>query len=307
MKVLTLGACGFVGKYLKQELEKNEHTVHTIDIQGNPDFMLDLLDADKVYAHLAAHRYDAVVHLAGFSSVQRSWEMPRRTLELNVFTTLNLLEGIEKTGLPTRALLIGSSDQYGVVPQDKCMVRETDECHPKSPYAISKQTQEAMALALAAGRKLDVVMTRSFNHIGPGQRKGFAVSDFASAIAEIREGDEHAIYVGNTDVYRDFSDVRDVARAYRLLLEKGRSGEIYNVGSGSVHSIQTILETLIHLSGKKIEVRLDPAKFRPVDLVKIGCINEKLRVQTGWTPEIPMHKSIVDTLAWWNEQTDARA
>jgi len=302
VKSLITGASGFVGMHLKRELENNGYEVYTTDISGNPDFTLDLLDAAKVYEHLQQHKYDVVVHLAGFSSVRLSWDNPKRTLELNVFPTLNLLEGISRTGFSTRTLLIGSSDQYGIVPSERFMLMETDPCQPRSPYAISKCTQEQMANALAASKKLDIVFTRSFNHIGPGQRKGFVVADLASAISDIQKGSEPVLYVGNTQAYRDFSDVRDVVRAYRLLMEKGRSGEIYNVGSGTVHSIQSILKALIDSSGLDIEIRQDPAKLRPVDIYKIGCCNQKIQEHTGWKPEIDIQQSLKDTLLWWQHQ-----
>jgi GDP-4-dehydro-6-deoxy-D-mannose reductase len=302
VRTLITGASGFVGAHLKRELGAHDYEVYTTDIGGNPDFILDLLDVMKVYEHLEKYKYDAVVHLAGFSSVKLSWEYPRKALELNVFPTLNLLDSISRTGFNTRVLLIGSSDQYGIVPQDRFLLTETDPCQPRSPYAISKCTQEQMAPALAASKKLDIIYTRSFNHIGPGQQKGFVVSDLTSAIVDIQNGSEPVLYVGNMQAYRDFSDVRDVVRAYRLLLEKGQCGEIYNVGSGAVHSIQSILQSLIELSGMNIEVRQDPAKFRPVEIYKIGCCRQKIMEHTGWAPEIDLKQSLKDTLAWWQQK-----
>ena len=304
MRTLITGANGFVGQHLKRELEANGYTVHTTDISGDVDFILNLLDGEQVHAHLKKQRYDSIVHLAGFSSVRLSWENFQKTLELNVFPTINILESVSQTHIGTRVLLIGSSDQYGLAAQAGHPLTEEDPCLPQNPYAISKCTQEQMALVLSVSKKLDIVLTRSFNHIGPGQRKGFVVSDIASSIAETENNSAPKLIVGNTQSHRDFTDVRDVVRAYRLLLEKGRPGEIYNVGSGKVHAIHEVIQMLIKLSGVSIEVISDAKNFRPSDITKIECSCEKLRRDTGWLPEIPMHESLKDTLKWWREQQE---
>lgn len=303
MRILVTGASGFVAPFLRDELTRHGNDVSLTDIRGEVDFPMDLVDEAAVDAHFHAYRYDAVVHLAGFSSVARSWQMPKRVMELNVFPLLHLMKAISATAPGTRLLVIGSADQYGRVPADTVYLRETQPCQPRSPYAISKYAQEGLALALGLGQKLDVVLTRSFNHIGPGQEKGFVTSDFASAIAQAVHGGPPVVSVGATDVYRDFTDVRDVARAYRLLLQHGRAGEVYNVGSGRLYAIGDILQTLIDLSGVNIQVRKDPAKVRPVDVERVGCCPEKIRTDTGWTSEIPMEQSLQDVLQWWISRT----
>jgi len=299
MKVLVTGAGGFVGPYLSAELRGHAHEARTTDIRGPVDFLLDLLDADAVHRHFTENRYDAVVHLAGFASVAKSWEKPKLTLELNTFPLLYMLDALSVSSPHTRVLVVGSADQYGTVPPGKILLDESDPCFPQTPYAISKHTQERLALCIAASRKLNVVLTRSFNHIGPGQEPGFVVPDFASAIARIMGGAEPVIHVGNTQAYRDFTDVRDIVCAYRLLIEHGKSGEVYNVGSGLLHSIQYILDTLIALSGLSITVEPDAKKMRPIDTFKVGCCNAKIHGDTGWEARIPIEDSLKAILDHW--------
>lgn len=299
MRTLITGAGGFVGKHLGDELLANGYEATTTDIRGEVDFLLDLMDPGAVREHFSRHQYDSIVHLAGFSSVGRSWQAPKRTLELNTFPTLHIMDALAAGSPQTRLLIIGSSEQYGVVRSDKVYIDETEPMHPANPYAISKWTQERMAWAVAVSKKLDVVFTRSFNHIGTGQEKGFVIADFASAVAAVMQGGEPVLYVGNTEAFRDFTDVRDVVRAYRLLLEKGKSGEAYNVGSGRVYSIQELLDMLIALSGQAIEVRKDPAKMRPVEVMKLGCCYDKLKEATDWVPQTSMIQSLEDVLCWW--------
>lgn len=299
MKVLITGAGGFVGPFLRAEIDAAGYTAVTTDVRGQVDVPLDLLDAEAVTAHFAAHRYDAVVHLAGISSVSLSWKMPKRTLSLNVFPALHIAQAVAETAPATRLLAVGSADQYGVTVGEDVLLDEDDPCRPRSPYAVSKYAQEGMLLALCASLGLDVIATRSFNHIGPGQEKGFVISDFASALADIMRGAPPAIKVGNLDASRDFTDVRDVARAYRLLLEGGRRGEVYNVGSGIAYRIGDILQAMIQLSGRVVEIQQDPERLRPVELLRLRCDNTKLQTDTGWSPTIPLEESLRNVLDWW--------
>lgn len=301
-KALITGAGGFVGACLRDELSQNGWQVTTTDILGNVDIRLDLLDAEAVLAHMLQHRYDAIFHLAGFSSVRGSWEAPKRAFSLNVFPTIHLLDALHQVGGESRMLVVGSSEQYGRLPEGLELVDEQVPRNPQNPYAISKNAQEQMALALSAKYNLDVLYTRSFNHIGPGQAKGFVVSDFASSIAAIMNGAAPVVRVGNTKAYRDFTDVRDVARAYRLLVEKGARGEIYNVGSGAAVSVQEVLDTLIRLSGQEIQVEQDPEKYRPLDQPRIMCDKRKIAKHIGWNPAIPLEESLRNTLSWWVSQ-----
>lgn len=301
-KALITGAGGFVGACLQEELSQNGWQVTTTDIQGDVDIHLDLLDAEAVLAHMLQHGYDAIFHLAGFSSVRDSWDVPQRAFALNVFPTIHLLDALHQAGGQSRLLVVGSSEQYGRLPAGVEEVDEQVSRNPQNPYAISKNAQEQMALSLSAKYHLDVLCTRSFNHIGPGQAKGFVVSDFASSIAAIMNGAAPVVRVGNTKAYRDFTDVRDVARAYRLLVEKGTPGEIYNVGSGTAVSVQEVLDTLIRLSGREIQVEQDPNKYRPLDQPRIICDGRKIEQCSGWKPTIPLEESLRNTLSWWNSQ-----
>lgn len=302
-KVLITGANGFVGNYLRAELKANGYEVVTTDVAGPIEVEADLLDKEGVMLLLYQTKPDAVIHLAGQSSVGYSWENPIKTLDLNVKTTIHLIDAITQCNPAIRLLVIGSSDQYGVVPQNKFLVDEMVPLNPQSPYAISKCTQENMAIAFSKARNLDILTTRSFNHIGPRQRPGFVVADFSKSIAEVENDVKPIICVGNLDAYRDFTDVKDVVRAYRLLLENGRSREVYNVGSGELRSIREILENLIAISGKEIDIQVNPAKFRPVELYRLGCNHEKLTRDTGWVPKYNIKDSLSDTLNWWRQQT----
>ena len=299
MRVLITGAGGFVGPYLFDELMRHGHEALSSDIRGSVDYNLDLLDAGAVLRHFSECRYDAIVHLAGYSSVARSWKKPKAALEMNIFPLLHILDAISISSPDTRVLVIGSADQYGIVSNGNVYLDESEPCIPNSPYAISKYAQERLAISIAAEKKLDVVLTRSFNHIGPGQETGFVVADFASAIAGIIHGADPIIRTGNTKAYRDFTDVRDVARAYRLLVERGKSREVYNVGSGRLYSIQFILDTLVAKSGISICMQADAKRTRPVDVLKLGCCNNKINNDTGWNADIPIEDSLQTVLDYW--------
>lgn len=303
MKALVTGANGFVGPYLVAELREHGYEVDTTDVSGEVTCRLDLTNSHAVETHLRTHAYDSIFHLAGFSSVARSWQTPDRAIALNVLPTIYLLQAMSLHSPVTRLLVVGSSDQYGVLPGETEYIAETMPCRPKSPYAISKCTQEQMALSLAQSKNLSVVLTRSFNHIGPGQAEGFVVSDFSAGIARIMKKEKPPVLsVGNTGAFRDFTDVRDVVRAYRLLMEKGRAGEVYNVGSGQMLSIQHILDTLVSLSGMDIAVAQDPARMRPIEILKLACDNTKLKTDTGWAPVYEIEDTLKDTLTYWLAQ-----
>lgn len=302
MVVLVTGANGFVGRYLCKELADGGHNVVTTDVCGVVDVTADLLNEEAVHELMVSIRPDAIIHLAGQASVTLSWEKPKWTETLNVHTTLNLLNAISGAIHPVRLLVIGSSDQYGLIQGESFMVTEQTPCRPINPYAISKYTQEQLALTLACAKKLDVLCTRSFNHIGPGQSKGFVVSDFSSCIVAIERGADPVMCVGNLEVYRDFTDVRDVVHAYRLLLENGHTREIYNIGSGIPVAISQLLSMLIEMSTMTILVKQDPTKMRAIDMLRVGCNHDKLTADTGWVPQIPLRESLYDTLDWWRKQ-----
>ena len=299
MVVLITGASGFVGRYVFEELSRHGHQAVRTDIAGDVDTTADLLNEEETRALISGVKPDAVIHLAGQASVALSWEKPKQTETLNVHTTLNLLQAIAHVNKAIRLLVIGSSDQYGKTLQDHCSITEDMPCRPMNPYAVSKLAQEQMALAVARHHQLDVLCTRSFNHIGPGQKPGFVVPDFSQGIVAIERGAEPVLKVGNLSVYRDFSDVRDIARAYRLLIESGRSGEVYNIGSGRLVKIDELLQTLIGMSGASVRIEVDSQRLRTHDIKHAACDYQKLSTDTGWEPQIPLQESLKDTLEWW--------
>ena len=306
-KVLIIGVNGFVGAHLCHELIKNGYECYGADL-NDKNFnikeviflQVDILKYDMVSELIKKVEPDYIINLAAISSVKLSWEIPQKTFDINVNGTLNILEAIRKNNLiKTRMLLIGSSEQYGDIDYSK-PVSEKYELNALNPYGISKATQEKIAKLYVKAYDMEIIMVRAFNHIGPGQGKGFVVPDFCSQIVEIeKEKREPIIKVGNLKAKRDFTDVRDIVKAYRLLLEKGKSGEIYNVGCGETISIQEILNILISYSKKNIKIEIDSNKFRAIETPKIQCNNSKLVNETKWTPIISIEESLEDVMAYW--------
>lgn len=296
-KVLITGADGFVGKYMSKHLSENGYEVITTDIQGNVDAILDITNRPQIVQVLEEYQVDAIVNLAGFSSVKESWTDPQSAFSLNVNGTLNILSTVRKVDPSIRILIVGSSQEYGHVNTIE-FVNEDFAMNPANPYAMSKYAQEQMTVMLAREWGLDTVMTRSFNHYGFGQPKGFVISDFASSIAAIENGSGHCMNVENIDVYRDLTDVRDIVNAYRLLLEKGKTNSIYNVGSGRVYHIREILERMISLSTAP-DIKIQTAKIRKNETNYIGCDNDKLLTETGWTPRYALYDSLKEILDFW--------
>lgn len=311
MKALITGVDGFVGYYLTQHLLEQGDEVYGTTIL--PDYKneaitvmkMNLLDQANVEAVISEVCPDVIYHLAGQSAVGLSWDKPQLTMNINVNGTLNLLDAVRNndskdcTGHKTRVLIIGSSDQYGPVRPEECPINEERPLSPVSPYGVSKMTQEQMAKLYAKSYGMEIVMVRAFNHIGPLQNKNFVVADFASRIAEIENGAEPIIRVGNLEAYRDFTDVRDIVRGYRLLVTKGRAGEVYNIGSGKAIKVREILDELVKLSTKEITVEVDPSKIRPVDVPLVECDNSKIKQDTGWQPIHSIKETLKDTLGYW--------
>lgn len=299
-KALITGANGFVGYYLRDELEKNEYIVSGMDIVGDDDVhCADLTDYSAVKQVIDAVKPDCIFHLAGQASVGFSWENPQLTFDVNVKGTLNLLEAVRCMDKTISILVIGSSDEYGKVREKDCPIKETLETDPCNPYAISKQTQEELCRLFVKAYGMRIIMTRSFNHTGPRQKKGFVVPDFCSRLVEMERAGQYRLEVGNLEAKRDFSDVRDIVYAYRLLLEKGKSGEVYNVGSGCAYYIRELLDKLICISGYSVEVCIDRKKMRPIDLPLIQSDINKLSICTGYYPRYSIEQTLKDTFAYW--------
>lgn len=300
MRALITGSQGFVGGYLRRELEQNGYEVIGLDVQsGENTVQADLLDAKRLAALIQELASDVVFHLAGQASVAQSWKIPQKTVEINVIAAINLMEAVRLTTPQARMVLVGSSDQYGNLGEAGRLVSETMETRPQTPYAVSKQAQEEIARVYVRAYGLHICMTRSFNHGGAGQREGFLIPDFAAGVARVEKGLINSLRVGNLASRRDFTHVKDVVRAYRLISERGTPGEVYNVGSGTVHSAQEILDRLCAMAVCPIPVEQDPAKMRPSDTPVICCDHSKLTAHTGWQPEIELSVILRDMLEEW--------
>lgn len=305
MKALITGVDGFVGYYLSKHLLEQGDEVYGTTIL--PDYIneelqvlqMNLLDEENVDEVIDHVRPDVIYHLAGQSAVGLSWQKPALTMSINVNGTLHLLEAVRKYCKGAKILIIGSSDQYGPIKAKECPIKEDRLLAPVSPYGISKMTQEQIATLFVKSYHMNIIMVRAFNHIGPRQGKNFVVADFASKIAEIEKGADPIISVGNIDAYRDFTDVRDIVRGYRLLITKGHIGEVYNIGSGNPVKIREILDLLISLSHKDIKVEIDEAKLRPIDVPIVQCDNTKIKAHSGWNIVNEIHQTLEDTLNYW--------
>jgi len=292
MKLLLTGSDGFVGSLLKRE----RPCVPLTDDGGN----VDLRDADRLRRAVGRIAPDAVIHLAAQSFVPESFARPRETYEINFLGTLNLLEALKAANFAGRFLFVGSGDSYGLVAPDELPIDEAQPLRPRSPYAVSKAAAEALCYQWSQSEAFALVMTRSFNHIGPGQSERFVVSDFARQVVEIRKGlRPPLIRTGDIDVARDFTDVRDVVAAYLLLLEQGRRGEVYNVCSGSEQSIRDVLMRLLRLAGVEAAVEQDPLRLRRAEQRRMCGSPRKLERDTGWARKFSLDTSLADILNDW--------
>lgn len=299
MKVLITGSTGFVGPYLKKELESHGYEIFGLD-RHNPEniknvFCGDICDSEFVDSVVEKVSPGEVYHLAGFSSVKKSFEEPELAMRINVGGTENLLGAVSRLCPKSKILMVSSADVYGK--PKKIPINENEEVKETSPYSRSRIAQEKL---INRFKDLFIIVSRSFNHTGPGQSEIFVLPDFTKQVVEIEEGiKESIIYVGDLDVVRDFSDVRDIAHAYYLLLQKGKRGNIYNVGSGNGYNLHELLNRIINLSKIKIEIRKDPAKIRPIEIMELVADNSKLKNDTGWKPIYTMDKTIDDLLHYW--------
>jgi GDP-4-dehydro-6-deoxy-D-mannose reductase len=314
MRVLVTGANGFVGRWLTAALRERGHEVigagHVA--QGGDVLPLDLADTLSIRGVVDVARADAVAHLAAQAFVPMSISDPIGTYQINVAGTLHLIESLRAVrdagGPDPRVLVTGSADVYGTQPSSAFPLRETVATNPANPYAASKIAAEAFAIAAARTYALDIVVTRAFNHIGPGQDARFVVSSFAHQLAAIAAGGPPLMMVGNLEAQRDFLDVRDVVRAYAFLLERrGDAGEIYNVCSGQAVAIKDVLRQLVLQARVGVEIRDDPARMRPSDIPLLCGDAGKLRAATGWTPEMTLAASLRDIYADARERVAAGA
>lgn len=310
MKALIIGGAGFVGGYLISELAGSGYEVHATCLPSekieNHDctvHILDILEPEAAAAVFNEVRPDVVFHLAAQSSVALSWKKPQLTADINVKGTLNVLEAMRTAeNKDMRMLLIGSGEEYGFIREGACPLGEDEPLRPGNIYAATKACQGMLGEIYFRAYKLDIIMVRAFNHSGPGQLPMFVISDFCRQIAGIEKGlRSPEMSVGNLSAMRDFTDVRDVVRAYRLLGEKGAGGRTYNVGRGKAVSIQYILDTVISMAGCGIDVKQDPARMRASDIPLIEPDVSLINADTGWSAEISMEQTIRDTLDYWRK------
>ncbi|HSX18674.1 MAG TPA: GDP-mannose 4,6-dehydratase [Candidatus Saccharimonadales bacterium] len=309
-KALITGIAGFAGSHLtKYLLEKNidiygfyhpDHPTDNLDsIKDRINLVAcDVLDAKKVESEIKKIKPDYVFHLAAFSSPAQSFIDPASTLQNNILCQLSILESIAKNDIDARILVVGSADEYGNIDEKYLPVGEETPLAPNSPYAVSKVTQDMLGLQFFLHKKMKIVRVRPFNHIGPAQAPVFVVPAFASQIAQLEKNGGGTLKVGNLETYRDFTDVRDIVKAYLLALDKGEFGEVYNLGSGKSVRIKDVLDKLLSHSKVKIKVEIDKSLLRPVDIKKISCDFSKFQKKTGWQPSIPLEVTLSDTIEY---------
>jgi GDP-4-dehydro-6-deoxy-D-mannose reductase len=307
-KALIVGAAGFVGGYLAHELQKNHGMeVHAtklsrdqLALDGVTVHDLNILNKEEIIELLYRVRPDYIFHLAAQSSVSVAWNNPGLTIDINVKGSVNMLDAVRELFYKPRVLMIGSGEEYGHIREGETPISEENHLRPGNIYAATKACQNMISSIYTQAYDMNVMMVRAFNHIGPSQLPIFVIADFCKQVAEIEAGKkEPVMYVGNLAAKRDFTDVRDVVRAYALLIQKGIPGETYNVGSGHAYAIREILDLIISLSGREIKVEIDPNKIRPVDVPIIEADITKLHEVTGWQPDIPIRQTIQETLDYW--------
>lgn len=312
-RVLITGVSGFAGSFLAERLlSGNMYEVFGTYHSTKPDFFsstrlqsrsIDLENAGTVDALIADVRPDIIIHLAALAAPAESFHTPAKTITNNVVGQINLLEAVHKHKLEqVRIIIVSSADVYGLIKPEDVPIDEETPFRPGNPYAVSKITQDYLGLQYFLAYKLNIVRVRPFNHIGPRQSDRFAIASFAKQIAEIEKGKlEPILKVGNLDSKKDFTDVRDIVRAYELLFEKGDVGDVYNLGSGKAHTIQELLDILLSLAKKDISVEKDPMRIRPSDTALLICDNTKLKRATGWEVEIPIEVTLRNILDYWRE------
>ena len=315
MRILITGVTGFVGSHLAEYcLDLGHEVAGTMRWRSQQENLADVGNKVKLYecdlrdGTAARHvigdfRPDRIFHLAAQSFVAASWSAPAETLTTNVGCQVHLLEAIREARIDTRVQVAGSSEEYGEVLENELPIRETNPLRPLSPYAVSKVAQDLMGFQYFKSYGMWIVRTRAFNHEGPRRGEVFVTSSFAKQIALAEAGKaEPVLQVGNLEARRDFTDVRDVVRAYWQALESCEPGEVYNIGSGKAWRIADVAELLIGMAKVPVEARPDPSRMRPSDVPVLQADTTKFRAATGWAPEIPFEQTLEDTLEYWRER-----
>ncbi|OGG06404.1 GDP-mannose 4,6-dehydratase [Candidatus Gottesmanbacteria bacterium RIFCSPHIGHO2_02_FULL_40_24] len=315
-KALITGITGFAGSHLAELLIKENVEVHgilrwrsktdnieTIKHKINL-YEADLLDAHSLYTVVDNIRPNFIFHLAAQSYVQTSWSSPSNTLEINVVGTVNIFEAVRKTGLPIAIQIACSSEEYGRVHPSELPIKENNPLRPLSPYAVSKLAMDYLGYQYWESYQMRIIRTRGFNHTGPRRGDVFAESTFARQIAEIEKGKKKpVVLVGNLNARRDYTDVRDMVRAYYLSVQKCKSGQVYNISTGKSWRIGDVLDLLIKKSNKKIRIIQDKARLRPSDVEVLVGDASKFKKETGWKPVIPFEKTMEDLLNYWRQRS----
>jgi len=318
MKLLVTGFTGFVSSYflsLLNEMEpgsevlgvdKNEYTKRS-DAYPNLNIhskKIDLLNKKDVEEMLISFQPEYILHLASVSSVAQSWHTPLDSFVNNTNIFLNLVEQVRISKIPCRILSVGSSEEYGQVDHADLPLTEEHRLNPLSPYAVARVSQEMLSTIYAEGFGLDIIITRSFNHIGPGQSENFVISSFAKQLVQLskKQDRENKIITGDLSITRDFLDVRDVVNAYYVLLKNGRKGQVYNICSGNGCTLKDIVLKMAGLLAIDINMETDPALVRPNDNKIIIGSCEKINRELGWEPRIPLDQSLADIIAYWQQK-----
>ena len=295
MRALITGANGFVGTHLVAHLvERGDDVIESAT---------NIVDRAAIGAAIVDARPEVVYHLAAQADVSGSWDTPIQTIRVNVEGTVNVLDGARAAGA-RRVLAVTSADIYGLVDEAALPITEDAPVRPVSPYAASKAAADMMCIQAGLAHQLDVVRARSFNHLGPGQSDRFVASAVASRIVRNEKSGERTVRVGNLEARRDFTDVRDVVRAYRLLMEHGRAGDVYHVCSGVDRPVRELAEALIAMATTPMTLEVDPDLVRPIDLKVLRGDNAKLRAETGWQPAIDIDATLSDLLEFWRRNPD---
>ena len=313
-RALITGISGFVGSHLAEFLLNKGVEVHGIirwrskmDNIIHIKDKLKLVDADMRDGHsllkaVEESEPDYIFHLASQSFVPMSWRAPADTMETNAVGTIHLFEAIRQSKYNPVIQIAGSSEEYGMVYPDELPIKETNPLRPLSPYGVSKVTEDMLGCQYHRSYGLKIIVTRAFNHTGPRRGDVFVTSNFSKQIAEIEKGvKEPVMYVGNLNAKRDFSDVRDIVRAYWLSVAKCDYGEVYNICSEKARTIQSVLDLLLDMADKNVEIKQDPSRMRPSDVEILQGDCSKFRARTGWKAEIPFEKTMEDLLNWWRK------
>jgi GDP-4-dehydro-6-deoxy-D-mannose reductase len=314
-KYLITGFSGFVGRHFVEYLEDKGDSclVKGLDI-SNPDFRcdhyknvkvsfdkVDLLSKEQVEYIIHEFQPNYILHLASFSSVAFSWKEPVQSFQNNTNIFLNLIDGVRKLNIDTRILSIGSSEEYGNVTDEDLPLTEDHRLNPVSPYAVARISQEYLSKVYMDGYGMDIVLTRSFNHVGPMQKDVFFVSSIAKQLVELKRSGKNRgqVVTGDVSIVRDFTDVRDVVRAYYLLLKGGRKGHIYNICSGVGLALRELIDIMARQLNLDVRITVDNRLIRPADNRKIIGSNEKIRRELGWGNTIPLEQSLKDIILYW--------